>query len=174
MTHAELVKCGAMWLGKRHAGLSSPVVLTEYRSYAEEIPDVIGFSHYTSVVIECKVSLEDFRKDQKKAHRQRRDSKKLGNHRFYLCPNGLISPDHVPEGWGLLYCHDRQKSRITIKKQAPRHTEAEIRVAEYQILYSVARRAVIRGLMPEILTPVTSSIIDPRRAGQKPSIICDA
>lgn len=50
LTHAELVARGAKWLkGQTNHRYRSPVVLTEFRSYAREVPDVIGMNllpHY--------------------------------------------------------------------------------------------------------------------------------
>lgn len=38
----------------------------------------------------------------------------LGEHRFYVCPTGIISKDEVPEGWGLIYHDDKGKFRQII------------------------------------------------------------
>jgi hypothetical protein len=58
-----------------------------------------------SIVLEAKVSRADFLADAKKPHRQ--PGKGLGRWRYYLCPEGLISPDELPLGWGLLYASER-------------------------------------------------------------------
>jgi len=149
VTHAELIERGVDWLKRQRGQLySSQVILTEFHSFASEIPDIIGFSHHNTVVIECKTSLSDFRADQKKEHRHPLVKSKLGNHRFYLCPANLIAPDLIPEGWGLLYCHP---GKITTEIPAPRHDEPEVREEEYLVLYSIARRAEKRGMMPSIV-----------------------
>lgn len=147
ITHAELVKRGAAWLSnnKNHC-YRSPVVLTEFRSYAKEIPDVIGMNHQLTTVIECKTSLEDFKGDLRKPHRG--DPNSLGNFRFYLCPHGLIPVKLIPEDWGLLYCHP---DRITIRKKPNSHYEPQVRAEEYHLLYSIARRVVVKGLMKDVL-----------------------
>lgn len=72
----------------------------------------------------------------------------MGNFRFYLCPPGLIPVADVPEGWGLLYCYDK---RITVEKHPKDHNESAVRAEEYHLLYSIARRVVLRGLMPKVL-----------------------
>ena len=151
MNHAELIERGVKWLKRQKGQLySSPVILTEFHSFANEIPDIIGFSHHNTVVIECKASISDFKADQNKSHRHRMVGKKLGNHRFYLCPAKLLVPDLIPEGWGLLYCHP---GKITTEIPAPRHNDPYIRAEEYKVLYSIARRTVIRGMMPSIVGP---------------------
>ncbi len=150
MTHSELVERGAKWLAKNsNPCYRSPVVLTEFRSYAKEIPDVIGMNHNHSTVIECKTSLSDFKADLRKSYRNHPES--LGNWRFYLCPDGVIPASLVPGDWGLLYCNPH---RISIRKTPYSHYEPEIREEEYHLLYSIARRVVIRGLMEQVLMPL--------------------
>jgi hypothetical protein len=39
----------------------------------------------------------------------------LGNHRYYVCPDGLIPVEEVPEGWGLVYY---KKGRFYEKKKS--------------------------------------------------------
>jgi hypothetical protein len=95
MTHAELVERGAKWLRNNdHYRYKSQIILTEFKSYALEIPDIIGLGHAHTNVIECKVSISDFKADLKKLHRENTDS--LGNWRMYLCPVGVIPLELVP------------------------------------------------------------------------------
>jgi hypothetical protein len=151
VTHSELVQRGAKWLKSNpNYHYRSQIVLTEFKSYANEIPDVLGLSNHWTNLIECKVSLEDFKDDLKKPHRNY--TSKIGNQRMYLCPDGFIPVELVPEGWGLLYCFP---SMIKVIKEPPYHTEPEIRVQEYHILYSIALRAQIDGLLPQILRTST-------------------
>jgi hypothetical protein len=147
MTHTELIERGAKWLKNSGIGFQRfPLVITELRTFASEIPDIIGFNNACSVVVECKASLSDFKADQKKQHRN--FVNKLGQMRCYLCPMGLVRKKDVPEGWGLLYAHD---NKITIEVEPPFHSDDGIRWAEYHILYSIARRALAKGFMPKIL-----------------------
>lgn len=146
MTHDDLIQRGAKWLKNNPtSALRMPIILTEFHSYASEIPDVIGFSHYKSIVIECKISLQDFKSDLKKPHRQLLN--KLGKLRYYLCPENIIPIDLVPEEWGLLYCTE---NRIKIVKEATWQNGLEIRNEEYYILYSIVRRAYLKGYLPEL------------------------
>ncbi len=137
MTHDELIQRGAKWLKNNYQSkYRFPIILTDYHCFSAERPDIIGFANSSSIVIECKISLSDFKADLKKPHRQYVN--KLGQMRCYLCPVGLIPKEIIPEGWGLLYAHDR---KITIEIEPPWHTEDGIRWAEYHILYSIIRRA---------------------------------
>lgn len=99
ITHDELVKAGAKWLKKSNG---SRIVLTEMVTSNLEIPDIIGFKSGFSILIECKTSRSDFLVDKKKSFRIYPEDG-MGNYRLFLCPDNLIKPDELPEGWGLLY-----------------------------------------------------------------------
>ncbi len=156
ITHDDLVKRAVKWLGVQRYNKdtndhipSCGVVLPEFKTFGPAVPDAIGFNHRRSVVIECKVSRSDFLSDQKKPHRWYLEQ--LGNYRYYLVLPHIVAAEDTPEGWGLLYAFDRD---IRVAKYAPLHTGSEIRAAEYSILYSIARRVVLRGLLPEIRKPL--------------------
>lgn len=153
ITHTECVEYAAVYLSKR-----CPVVLPEFFSWNGELADVIGFKNDTSTLIECKVSRGDFLKDKKKPFRIDPD-KGMGDRRYYCCPKGLIRPDELPLGWGLLYVYpsgvvrevkssyippsddvpmvDRWKHKGTFKKN---------KEAEFHLLYYYARRANYAGV----------------------------
>lgn len=136
MTHTELVKRGVNWLKNNQiAGMRFPIILPEYRCYANSIPDVIGLNHNHTAVLECKVSRSDFLADHRKGHRH--NNFQLGNYRYYLCPAELISYDEINSGWGLLYCHPH---KITIEKEPMIFTKEQTRPQEYQVMYSIIRR----------------------------------
>lgn len=100
MEHPELVDKARRWL----KSIGCHTVITEmvsYTPYGEE-PDAIGWVQGFSVLVECKVSRSDFLTDHKKQFR-RNPEWGMGNHRLYLCPEGLIKPDELPADWGLLY-----------------------------------------------------------------------
>lgn len=63
IAHSDLVKKGERWV--RSQGYS--LVFTECG--INEKPDVIGFNTGQSLVVECKVSVLDFKRDCLKAHR---------------------------------------------------------------------------------------------------------
>lgn len=103
-SHSELCDIGAKWLrnGKYHNCKS---VMIECGSYDEK-PDVIGFRYnikpYGSVLIEAKTSYADFLTDLREKP-FRAEGKGMGKWRYFLCPEGIISPDSLPPYWGLLY-----------------------------------------------------------------------
>jgi hypothetical protein len=112
-THAELCAIAVKWLKRPNSnnGHGCHVAVSEVRSgWTGEIPDAIGFrqSGYApsdgSVVVEVKVSRSDFLADRKKPHRIEGG---LGNWRYFMCPEGMIQPDELPEGWGLLWINKR-------------------------------------------------------------------
>ena len=136
MTHDELVKRGIKWLRNNQVStMRFPIVLPEYRSYSNSEPDVIGLNHNITCVLECKISRSDYFADLKKNHRHY--TFQLGNRRYYLVPEGLITVGEVNEGWGLLYCHEH---KITIEKESSCFRKEETRLQEYQVMYSVIRR----------------------------------
>jgi hypothetical protein len=71
-------------------------------SSAGEEPDAIGWRSGVSILVECKTSLADFKRDSKKWWR-RVPNVGMGNWRFYLCPKNVIKPEDLPLGWGLIY-----------------------------------------------------------------------
>jgi len=82
-------------------------VAVELCTWGSENTDVWGLGNFNgSVVIEVKTSHSDFLADRKKWCRSERaeDMKLLaGMKRWYLCPEGVIKKDELPEKWGLLY-----------------------------------------------------------------------
>ncbi len=107
ITHDELVRAGIKWLLKT---IGARFALSELRASTTsgEIPDIIGFKSGYSVLIECKTSRSDFLIDKKKHFRQYPDMG-MGNYRLFLCPAGLIKPEELPNGWGLLYYNSNEK-----------------------------------------------------------------
>ena len=57
-----------------------------------------------TVLVECKVSRSDFLADKAKPHRHVGG---IGNWRYYMAPEGLISPNELPEKWGLVEVNAR-------------------------------------------------------------------
>lgn len=110
MTHALLVKKAATWL----RSIGCKVVLTE-RTTGKEFHDAIGWHPNwrgvpVSYVVECKVSVSDFRADRRKKSRASYDVRP-GQHCYYLTPMNLLTVDRsgwplgakeLPDGWGLL------------------------------------------------------------------------
>ncbi|WP_339885642.1 adenylosuccinate synthase [Vreelandella maris] len=112
-SHADLCTIAVKWLKRPNSnnGHGCHVAVSEVRSgWVGEVPDAIGFrqSGYApsdgSIVVEVKVSRSDFLADKKKPHRIEGG---LGNWRYFMCPEEMIEPDELPEGWGLLWVNKR-------------------------------------------------------------------
>lgn len=145
MTHAALVQLAARWLEKtRGCGL----VLTEFTCATMETPDAIGWriSEGWSVLVECKTSRADFRRDLLKPSRVDL-ALAIGQERWYLTTPGLIRPEELPETWGLL----EAGVKVRVRKRCPSGPEAgnrwsrgpisrEIQANELPFLLSVYRR----------------------------------
>lgn len=105
-THRELCDLAKKWLLRPNSkgGHGCRIALTECRSgFDGEIPDAIGFrasEDVQTVVIEVKTSRSDFLADARKPHRS--SGKGMGMWRYFLCPEGIIVPEDLPAGWGLL------------------------------------------------------------------------
>ncbi len=116
-THASLVHRAARWLTttKRCA-----VVLAEAISWGiSEQPDAIGWTgRGDSILVECKVSRTDFTADQRKPFAANR----LGVLRYYMTPPGLLHPNDLPDGWGLLWAG----GRVSVKREATPATDANL------------------------------------------------
>ncbi|HEU5451431.1 MAG TPA: hypothetical protein VFU76_05570 [Terriglobales bacterium] len=93
------------WL-RRHYGCH--IVLSEQACCTGETPDVIGWKKANrSVLVECKISRADFLADAKKPWRSD-PAGALGCERYYLAPAGLIRPEELAAGWGLLEARGRE------------------------------------------------------------------
>lgn len=111
MTHEDLRKRAVRWLtNTKHCG----VVISEMRSHTLEIPDAIGWVRGYSILVECKTSRSDFRADQNKPHA--RIGNGVGQRRYYLCPDGIITPEDLQDtDYGLL---TTTGSNIRVRKDA--------------------------------------------------------
>lgn len=119
LTHETLSDVARRWL-LRPTGKEAPgcdIALNEVGGILRgEIADAWGYRlpHQTSpgsVMVEVKASRADFLADKAKPHRSG-DVLGLGNYRYYLCPEGLIQPDELPEKWGLLWVNTRGHTKI--------------------------------------------------------------
>jgi len=135
-THSQLVKRAIKWLW---AQLGCAVVISEMVSRSQE-PDAIGFYPTYSILIECKISRSDFFNEKNKPHFRNRRC--MGNKRYYLAPPGMIQPEELPFGWGLM---EPTEKRIKIIKDAEWNLDKN-HVGEIGLLVSAMRR--IRGIKP--------------------------
>jgi hypothetical protein len=114
ITHAALCDIAVNWLKRppSRGGPGCQVAFSESRRgyLTGEIPDAIGFRagvhDECSVLVECKVSRNDFLADMKKVHRIN-EGQGMGTYRYYLAPTGLISPNELPAKWGLVEVNER-------------------------------------------------------------------
>lgn len=144
MTHAELVRASARWLRKTH-----PVVLEDVKTTCvNEQPDVIGWkNHAASFVLECKASLEDYRRDSLKSFRHRAPERGMGVLRSYVAPPDLariIAREESRRGmfgqegtWGVLLVSQRGALSVLQKgRPFPDYAQHE----EARLLVSAVRR----------------------------------
>ena len=120
-THAEhnkLIKLGSDWLMKNPPTKGNcwcskcSIVTTELVSFASENPDVLGFANDAkSVLLEAKISREDFRRDFKKDFRINPE-KGMGDFRLYIAPKDLIKVEELPSKWGLIEVDEKNKCKI--------------------------------------------------------------
>lgn len=116
MTHSELCKLALNWLKRPNSrnGPGCVVALSECRTgFRCEVPDAIGFrtsdKQISSILVEVKTSRADFLADINKPHRH---SGGVGDWRYYLAPEGLISIDELPDKWGLLEVNKRGHIKV--------------------------------------------------------------
>lgn len=142
MRHPDLVERAAAWLrNTKRCG----VVLTE-ASGGHEIPDAIGWrcGGRVSTLVECKASRADFLRDAQKWHRRHAAHVGIGQERYYMAPAGMLRPDEIPEGWGLVEVTPGGRARVTKRAPEPgkdRPLDREVMAREVAYLYSATRKA---------------------------------
>lgn len=114
-------------------------VAVELCTWGSENTDVWGLGNFNvSAIIEVKTSHADFLADQKKYCRSEQFAAlnhAAGMYRWYLCPEGIIKPEELPEKWGLLYW-DGKRIYPVIAPQKFEGTSS----ADMDILTSILRR----------------------------------
>lgn len=150
--HYQLCLEGARWLRRRKSGCRECTarenckepyyVCAKFKYVAVELcvngaenADVWAFDGFCTVVIEVKTSHADFLNDKKKFWRGCDDEFQAGNLRWFLCPEGVIRPDELPDGWGLLYWNGKKVYPVTPPVRRMQGCHGDIR-----ILYSLLRR----------------------------------
>lgn len=128
-----------------------------------EQPDAIGFRNGSSCLIEAKASRADFLADRKKRFRIQSELG-MGDWRFFICEPGIINPEDLPEGWGLLYAKGgRVYKAHGWPGNAVWYSDKPFQAnkqAECDLMYSALRRLQIRGYLPEVYEGI------PKPAGQ--------
>lgn len=133
------------WLRTYRCG----VVLSEQACASGEMPDAIGWKRAChSVLVECKISRPDFLADREKPWRRKPEGG-VGCERFYLTPCGLIRPEEVTAGWGLLELRKRGVEMVKISAKNLR-TAKGFRY-EMNLLLASLRRVEVR-IEPQSIT----------------------
>ena len=114
-------------------------VAVELCTWNSENTDVWGLGNFNdSAVIEVKVSHSDFKADQKKWARSEEAemlNMQAGRYRWYLCPEGVIKPEELPDKWGLLYWDGKK-----IRPIVPPKPFSDTSKADMDILTSILAR----------------------------------
>jgi len=145
MTHAQLVEKAVRWLRSYRCG----VVLSEQACVSGEMPDAIGWKRAChSVLVECKLTRSDFLADRAKPFRLNPEQG-VGCERFYLAPAGLVCPEELPQGWGLLE-HSRGKIETVQASDKNLRSATGFRY-EMNLLLASLRRVEVR-VEPQSIT----------------------
>lgn len=110
MTHNDLNDIAKRWLLRPESGKGPgcKVAFVEVGAVGDgERADAWGYRwgwNACSVLIESKVSRSDFLRDRHKPHRQ---AGGMGDFRYFICPEGIINIEDLPERWGLLWVNKR-------------------------------------------------------------------
>lgn len=147
LTHRVLVNRIAKWMRFNRScpvGVC-PVVMVELATQCHETPDVLGFyGPGCSMLVECKVSRADFLGDKEKNFRRYEDQG-VGDVRYFAAPKGMLSPDELPDGWGLIEVSDKETRlgdrRVEVRRSAAPKTANKRN--EVKMLMSAIRRLEI-------------------------------
>lgn len=117
LSHAELNQIAKRWLLRSQSGKGPGcnIAFVEVGALNDtERADAWGYRWGVdggSVLVEVKTSRSDFLRDKFKPHRQLGIGG-LGDFRYYLSPEGIITLDDLPDGWGLLWVNKRGHVQI--------------------------------------------------------------
>jgi len=137
MDHNYLVERAAKWL--RNSQRCRVVATELHAGDTLEIPDAIGWKYDgTSILVECKVSVSDFKHDKYKEARKAAAELGVGKIRVYFVSKEVakyLQPKDIPEGWGLY---------VVGAKQVRKKVEATPQVLSAE---SVRREMVMLGTL---------------------------
>lgn len=135
VTHDLLVNVAREWLRKTK---KCSVVVSEIQAAGMESPDALGWYDATSHLVEVKISRADFFADRKKIFRQD-NARGMGDFRWFLTPSGLVRPDELPEGFGLIEWEPSRRRAVQVVREAVRQAAKGDRYETY-VLLSLIRR----------------------------------
>lgn len=137
-THAKLTAIAVKWLRRANSagGHGCQLSFSECWAMSDgEKPDAIGWRNVGyqdgTVLVEVKASRADFLADSKKPHRQHPETG-VGRWRYFMCPEGMISPDELPPHWGLLWVTKRNGIRAMAGPAASLSFHSGDQFYEYQ------------------------------------------
>ena len=135
MSHSDLIAACARWaLAHRY---SVTAVAECQVKCTKEVPDLIGFkANGQATMFEIKMSRADFKADGSKPFRKKEQTG-MGLYRYYVTPCGLVQPEELPEGWGLLWIGEG--GRCMLKATSKRFLKRD-QCAEAAVLVSALRR----------------------------------
>jgi hypothetical protein len=140
-THADLVARAGRWLVNTYG---CQTAFTEFESYTGEKPDAIGWKpNGRSVLVECKVSRSDFLVDRKKPFRMNPNIG-VGAERYYMTTVGLVLPEELPEGWGLLEAKGNAVKVVSACRPRKDMRSDMARKYEMMMLLAALRRTQVR------------------------------
>lgn len=145
MKHEKLVERAVAWL----RGYGCGIVLSEQTCSSGETPDAIGWKRAChSVLVECKVSRQDFLADSDKPFRRQPETG-MGCERYYLTVAGLLRSEEVPQGWGLLELRGKE---ILVARLSSRNLRSCAGLRwEMNLLLASLRRVEVR-IEPQSIT----------------------
>lgn len=127
LTHGQLVTLGARWLRYEK---NCSIVIEEPATAGFVKPDVMGFQIYSSMMIEVKVSKNDFLADKKK----KGYNQKLADYNYYLVPADLIKPEEVRENWGLIYARSGKWKDFQVVKE-PKYCDKSVNEWVHKVIF---------------------------------------
>lgn len=157
-SHGDLCLLAVKWLKRSQSqgGHGCKIAFSECQSgLSGEIPDAIGFRWNQgdcSIVVEVKVSRADFLADHKKPHRS--ETAGMGNWRYYLCPEGMIKQEDLPEKWGLLWVTPRGHIKAIVGPAASAKEGYLAWAASLEAYHNQPDLEKERGLLVKLLSRV--------------------
>jgi hypothetical protein len=145
--HGQLIERAVAWLRRSY---KCGVILSEQHCASGEVPDVIAWRGFCkSVLVECKVSRNDFLADASKPFRMKPEEG-MGSQRFYLAPVGVIRRADLPKHWGLLELRGREVRLVVKPGRIDLRTQAGL-MKEMNLLLASLRRVEVR-IEPQTIT----------------------
>ena len=132
--HYELCKLGARLIRSRKnptLPYDRPCLYStvELVCMGAELTDIWGTTGDCTVIIEVKTSRADFLADKRKYARSKVAEElkhQIGNYRYYLCPEGVIKDEDLPENWGLLVYDGKKVHRVKMATKVESSVSMEL------------------------------------------------